>query len=156
MITSSAVNTDSFNNDISSGYSITAEYLKAFNGKLELGLGLKYQFDRKTLAGEDNGSWNEGVKLSFIPVYGLAKISFNSLYFKGQAGYSFFDMSWSGESDVEYKGDVYYGLGFGKEFNDFMAVEAVYNVNKGKVRNTSSSDSNVSYSNISLSLQLSF
>lgn len=151
------------------GFDLTAEVTKEFYQNLELGLGVSYQDHgrpEKIISGEERIQ-NTGYKS--LPVYVVAKYNIpleNSVtpYLKADLGYSFNfgekDLKvLYGDIDTSIDNGVYYGLGAGIEYNNFI-VELMYKVNKADVKysnnGVSSPKKDYDYSRTTLSVGYKF
>lgn len=154
------------------GFDLTAEVTKEFYQNLELGLGVSYQdHGRPEKIGDEHGKYqNTGYKS--LPVYAVMKYNIpldSSIkpYLKADLGYSFN----FGEKDLKFETEqskviktsidngVYYGLGAGIEYNNFI-VELMYKVNKADVKysnnGVSSPKKDYDYSRTTLSVGYKF
>lgn len=147
------VETISFNKEENDkgGFELTVEATREFYPNLELGLGISYQDHGKPEKATTRTAYGtytvENTGYKSIPIYAVAKYNIPiesniKPYLKANFGYSFnYD-----ESDIKaYNGTtklpddsavwlddgIYYGLGGGIEYNNFI-VELMYKVNRAE------------------------
>lgn len=136
--------------DVDSGLTISAEYLVGINEMVAIGIGGTYQVPR----GVDE-DWPAG-KFNFANAYGILNIVFNmqgstvSPFVPIHIGYGYLmadstlkESIGSGREDAEtfnpaydidVKGGIYWGVGFGLLFDNNIQVELLYNVNNGEMK----------------------
>lgn len=153
-------------------WEIAMEGTKEIYPNFELGVGIAYQAHGKPKS--EKGKYDLGDELGYssIPLYLTGKYNFMTLspltpYIKTNLGYSYNSSSNDTEvfstssdiSDIDVKHGLYYGLGAGIEYNDFI-MELMYQVNeaKGEVKfnNSKAVKDNLDYKRVTLSLGYKF
>lgn len=111
------------------GFSFAADYMYPVHDMIKIGAGAQYLVARDMDA--DSNS-NEKFSSSYLPIFASIQVNPFSeaagLFFKGNIGYNvLYDSGadFDGE-DVDEKGGVYFGLGFGYEFDMGLFFDAMY------------------------------
>ena len=138
------------NNEVSIGYSLSAEWFYKILSNTMVGLGAEFQLPRSTVFNH---------QFNFAQVYGALQIlvsdyNFNP-YVYGRSGMSFFFSNSSYKGNGYLIGGAYYSLGIGIEFNIIeswnnkykLFIETGYATNQGRL-----SGRQVNYSRIEISL----
>lgn len=129
------------------GFSVTSEYLYPVNEMVKVGGGLQYLLPRKSNV---NGkAENMALKASYLPIYATVQVNpfkeAAGLFLKGNIGYSVLlkseikELSENG-FDMDKKGGIYFGLGFGYEFENGLIFNAMYGYYTGKIEASSPSE----------------
>ena len=127
------------------GYEFSVEATQSVLPEVEVGLGLGYQDHGRGKAAEVEGEKGELMpRFRSVPLYATAKYNLPiesefHPYLKADLGYSF-NMKSSktykdedGEEKCSYKNGMYWGLGAGVEYENFVA-DLMYKMNYGKVK----------------------
>ncbi|MCP3924103.1 MAG: hypothetical protein GY714_16105 [Desulfobacterales bacterium] len=148
----SSSNSDNVNSELSFSveYTNSVSDFKLDGINFNLGAGINLQNPRQTKGGDGD--------FYFTSLYGLLKIGSlseeKSPYLIGQVGYNFLSGDSDYTGDTTLKGGLYYGVGVGLILKYNFLVEALYSVNNGVAK--SSSDTDVKYTKLSLSLGYNF
>lgn len=133
------------------------EVVKLENGKIELGLGIKYEA-ASTLKNE----LFEGEILTSIPIYVSGKITLKAqkdvnMYFQGNVGYpKIIEEKWlDTDEKAGIEGTLYTGVGIGVEKKN-LNIGINYNISKAKLKAFDEDVSKGFYSNIALNLGYKF
>lgn len=109
------------NNRDERGFKLGVEVLPYTTKKVDLGLGLEYNFGEKAVTYNTN---NNASKKYFIPVYGLAHINLyqkednsSSFYLVGRLG----GVAYKNDQHDVFKPGLYYGAGLGFDYKYFVA-----------------------------------
>ena len=127
------------------GYEFAIEATETVLPEFEVGLGLAYQDHGRPKAPEFAGEEGERLpRFKSVPLYAVAKYNIPlesefKPYLKADLGYSF-NLKNSktyrdedGELKLSYKDGMYWGLGAGVEYENFVA-DLMYKMNYGKVK----------------------
>ncbi|MBR8702293.1 MULTISPECIES: outer membrane beta-barrel protein [unclassified Fusobacterium] len=127
------------------GYEFSVEATQSVLPEVEVGLGLGYQdHGRAKAAKDEDGEAPLVPRFKSVPLYATAKYNLPiesefHPYLKADLGYSF-NMKSSktykddeGEEKLSYKNGMYWGLGAGVEYENFVA-DLMYKMNYGKVK----------------------
>ena len=163
------------------GYELTVEVMREVYSNLELGFGLSYQDhgDPKT----SSNNFSEKYEMSgykSVPIYITAKYNIPvkgniKPYLKADLGYSFNDErgnfkviktasskasepGYSRELLTKVENGLYYGIGAGAEYNNFV-IDLMYKINKAKVEMNNYNErikGDLDYSRVTLSIGYKF
>ncbi|HKL12917.1 MAG TPA: outer membrane beta-barrel protein [Halanaerobiales bacterium] len=138
--------------DISTGFTVDAEYLMPAKNKISYGGGIAYQLSRSLKDNED-------ATFSFVPLYGLLKYEMaQDSYLVGHLGYNLLsgndNFKASEDGTAELGGGFYYAAGIGVSMENYNA-ELLYSFNNGSW-DDSVTKLDLTYSKLSLSFGMSF
>lgn len=129
--------------------------------EISLGLGARYQIPRE----RDEPNADE---FSFLPIYGIFQFNIPStsdvnIGLLAHLGYNFFFCDFDnlektiGVTKLEAEGGFYWGVGARITFGNNLSIEALYNVNYGKITSDQiSQDADVTYTKLTLAVGYSF
>lgn len=161
------------------GYELTVEVMREVYPNFELGLGLSYQDhgDPKSVTYYGDFEWGNSDKYEVpgfksVPLYVTAKYSFPvegniKPYLKADLGYSFNDengdlkniySSYVDKYSTKVENGLYYGIGVGAEYNNFV-VDLMYKVNRAEIKVNTDEErvkKDLDYSRITLSVGYRF
>lgn len=118
------------------GFEIAGEYRKQITDAFDLGAGIAYNYNKLSSKKLGDGYTTKG--LHSVPIFGTARYNFRNSsditpYVKANLGFAFNsgsvkyeDIFEKGES--KFKSGMYYGLGAGLTYNNFVA-DLSYNIN---------------------------
>ena len=156
------------------GYEFAIEATETVLPEFEVGLGLAYQDHGRPKAPEFDGEEGERLpRFKSVPLYAVAKYNIPlesefKPYLKADLGYSFNlknSKTYRDEDEelkLSYKDGMYWGLGAGVEYENFVA-DLMYKMNYGKVKceirddkGSGSRSPKINYGRISLSVGYKF
>lgn len=133
--------------------SFAGEYLFPVHKIIKVGGGLEYLLHREFKMDDKNKS-----KISYLPIYATIQVNpleDSGLFFKGNIGYSvLLDIKDSETSDK--KGNIYFALSTGYEFDFGFLFEVGYSYYKGSVTGGRDNNIDLNYSKMGINLGYKF
>lgn len=116
--------------DTKMGFFMAGECFFDVKENLDVGVGVEYQFTRKTKRYEIDYYYMEE-EFNYIPIYVLGRYQINSRsYLTGKVGYNFLEIK-DISKDYEVKGGLFLGFGGGSILEDAWQIEVLYSINNG-------------------------